>query len=91
MLQLHHAFPKYLGGAADQVLVELQRSVHEAYHAGLDQLLPRRAGTAYYQALSPEGTANVFQQLGAFTKQFDAEYGTQLYDALLQNGFPGGP
>ncbi len=33
----HHAFPKYLGGAVEQTLKKLPRSLHEKFHAALDK------------------------------------------------------
>jgi hypothetical protein len=35
----HHAWPKYLGGAAKQELVPLSKSLHDAFHSGLDKVL----------------------------------------------------
>lgn len=36
---LHHAWPKYLGGARNQKLLKLPSGLHKKYHAGLDKLL----------------------------------------------------
>jgi hypothetical protein len=47
----------------------------------------RRQGTAYYESLGPTERQQALQDLAAYTK-FDAEHGTELYDALLKNGFP---
>jgi hypothetical protein len=88
-IRLHHAWPKYLGGAAKQDLAPLSKSLHDAFHSGLDKILPRQWGSAYYESLGPAARQQVLQDLGAYTKAFDAKYGTQLYDALLRNGFPG--
>ena len=84
----HHPWPMYLGGAAKQELVPLPRSLHYAFHSGLDEFLPRRMRTAYYESLGPTERQQALQALAAYTKKFDAEHGTQLYDALLKNGFP---
>ena len=87
-IRLHHAWPKYLGGTAKQDLVPLSKSLHDAFHSGLDKILPRQWGTAYYESLGPAARQQLLQDLGAYTKGFDAKYGTQLYDALIRNGFP---
>jgi hypothetical protein len=88
-IRLHHAWPKYLGGAAKQDLAPLSKSLHDAFHSGLDKILPRQWGSAYYESLGPAARQQILQDLGAYTKGFDAKYGTQLYDALIRNGFPG--
>jgi hypothetical protein len=62
--------------------------LHDAFHGGLDKILPGQWGTAYYEKLGPAPRQRMVEDLGAYTKAFDAEYGTQLYDALLRNGFP---
>jgi len=87
-INLHHAWPKYLGGAVKQDLVSLPKSLHDEFHKGLDEYLPRRFGTAYYESLGPTEKQQAFQHLATYTKNFDAEYGTKLYDALHKNGFP---
>ena len=84
----HHAWPKYLGGEIAQDLVPLPKSLHDAYHSGLDKILPRQWGTAYYENLAPAARDQVLRDLGDYTKAFDAKYGTRLYDAMLHNGFP---
>jgi hypothetical protein len=86
-IQRHHAWPKYLGGDAKQDLVPLPRQLHEAFHAGLDKILPRQWGTAYYEGLPDDAKLQVRRDLASYTKAFDAKYGTQLYDALLNTGF----
>jgi hypothetical protein len=86
--ELHHPWPKYLGGAVKQELVSLPKSLHYAFHRGLDEYLPKWQGTAYYESLGPTERQQALQQLAAYTKDFDAEHGTKLYDALLKNGFP---
>jgi hypothetical protein len=87
-IHLHHAWPKYLGGPAKQDLVSLPRSLHVEYHRGLDKVLPKRRGTAHYESLGPTERQQALQDLATYTKNFDAEHGTKLYDALLKNGFP---
>jgi hypothetical protein len=86
--ELHHAWPKYLGGAVKQELVSLPKSLHREFHKGLDEYLPKWRGTAYYESLGPAERQQALQKLATYTKDFDAEHGTKLYDALLKNGFP---
>lgn len=85
----HHAWPKYLGGPKAQDLQQLPKSVHDAYHSGLDKILPRQRGTAYYENLSPAARQQMQRDLADYTKAFDAKNGTQLYDSMIRNGFPG--
>jgi hypothetical protein len=87
-VRLHHAWPKYLGGAVKQDLVPLPKSLHDKFHKGLDVRLPKWRGTAYYESLGPTERQEALQYLAAYTKNFDADHGTKLYDALLNNGFP---
>jgi hypothetical protein len=87
---LHHSWPKYLGGPAKQDLVRLPKHIHDAFHNGLDKILDRRLGSAYYDGLTGAARTRLEQQLASFTKQFDARYGTSLWEAMLRNGFPGG-
>jgi hypothetical protein len=84
----HHAWPKYLGGAAKQDLVTLPRKVHEAFHSGLDKILPRQWGAEYYQKLSPAAKEEVLRDLADYTRAFDTKHGTSIFDALVKAGFP---
>ncbi len=86
--EMHHAWPKYLGGAIKQELVPLARSLHQIFHAGLDEILPRQKGTAYYEALGPAERQRLLQGLASYTRAFDAEYGTNVYEALVKAGLP---
>lgn len=86
--ELHHPWPKYLGGAVKQEMVSLPKSLHREFHRRLDKDLPRWQGTVFYESLSPVERQKALQILAAHTKKFDADYGTKLYDALLKNGFP---
>ena len=69
-------------------MVPLPKSLHDAFHKGLDEHLPRRLGTAYYESLGPTKRQQILQTLAAYTKEFDAKHGTKLYEALLKSGFP---
>lgn len=84
----HHAWPKYLGGPAKQDLARLPKSVHDAFHSGLDKILPRQRGTAYYEGLSPAARQQTQRDLADYTRAFDAKNGTRLYESMLRNGFP---
>ncbi len=86
---LHHTWPKYLGGPTKQDLVRLPKNIHDAYHRGLGGILDRRRGAEYYDALSAAARKLIEQKLAKFTKEFDAQYGTKLWEAILKNGFPG--
>lgn len=86
-IHLHHAWSKYLGGAVKQELVSLPKSLHYAFHKGLDAYVPKWRGTAYYESLGPTERQQALQALAEYTKKFDADHGTKLYDALLKNGF----
>lgn len=83
----HHAWPKYLGGAHQQLLEVLPRELHNAYHSGLDKILPRQAGGGYYQNLSRAQLRQVFRDFEAYTRAFDREYGTRLWEAARREGF----
>jgi hypothetical protein len=88
-IRLHHAWPKYLGGAFVQTFQALPKSIHDAYHSGLDKLLPRQWGKTYYDNLSAAARKQLEQDLAAYAKAFDAKYGTTLWEAMLRNGFSG--
>jgi hypothetical protein len=62
---------------------------HDAYHRGLDKILPRQRGTKYYEGLRGGAKEQMQQDLAAYTKGFDAKYGTSLFESMLKNGFPG--
>ena len=87
--RLHHTWPKYLGGPFKQKLEALPKSIHDAYHSGLDKILPRKWSTKFYENLSSEELAVAYKKLSEYTRAFDAKYGTKLYDAMKAAGFPG--
>ena len=87
-LRRHHAWPKYLDGAERQDLVPLPKSLHDSFHSGLDKILPRQKGTAFYDSLSGPARDRVLRDLADYTKAFDAKHGTSLYEAMLKEGFP---
>jgi uncharacterized protein RhaS with RHS repeats len=87
-LQNHHAWPMYLGGPSKQALVPMPTQLHQAFHSGLDKILPRQWGKAYYDGLGANARRQMMQDLAAYTRAFDQKYGTRLHDALIKNGFP---
>ena len=87
-VRLHHAWAKYLGGQEEQDLVPLSKSLHDAYHKGLDQIAGRWRGTAYYENLPPEELNVLLKKVAQYTQDFDAKNGTALYKAMLKEGFP---
>lgn len=86
--EAHHAWAKYLGGPKKQDLVRLSVQLHREYHRGLDAIAPRRWKTEYYENLSASDLASKLKEVGEYTKAFDAKYGTNLYDAMIKEGFP---
>jgi hypothetical protein len=84
----HHPWPKYLGGDEVQPLVDLPTVLHAKYHGGLDRILPRQKGTAYYESLPAAAKRQAYRDLADYTKAFDNKYGTRLYDAMIGEGFP---
>jgi RHS repeat-associated protein len=86
----HHPWPKYLGGAVKQQLSNIDRTLHRAYHTGLDRLFPRTAPAGTYRNLTGEARQAMLNRLGTYTRQFDRQYGTNLYDAMNRPGFSGG-
>jgi hypothetical protein len=87
-VRLHHAWAKYLGGAEKQDLVPLSKALHDAYHSGLDKILPRKWGTAYYDGLKGAARLRMYELLRDYTKAFDSQYGTKLFKAMRKEGFP---
>lgn len=84
-LRWHHPLPMYLGGPVKQRLVPLAPQMHNAYHSGLDKLLPRRLGGTFYQN-APRSSQELNRQiLIDFTNRFDNYYGTDLSDALKRS------
>jgi RHS repeat-associated protein len=88
----HHPWPQYLQGPAKQAFEELPADLHNAYHGGLDRLLPRRYGSRYYRQLSPADQAANFEKLRQYTQAFDQQHGTKLWDAIKRTAaaLPGG-
>ncbi|MGH8018120.1 MAG: hypothetical protein ACREIA_07490, partial [Opitutaceae bacterium] len=86
-VRFHHPYPKYLGGNHQQILEPLPKKLHDAFHSGLDKVLPRQKGTAYYEGLSPQARSQAMRDLADYTKAFDTKHGTNLYEGMLREGF----
>jgi hypothetical protein len=80
----HHAWPKYLGGPDAGPLISIDERLHQLLHAGLDQLLPRSKGSAYYAALSEAEKAKNIEILKAIARDFDIENGTKISEILAK-------
>jgi RHS repeat-associated protein len=80
--ELHHAWPKYLGGPGKQVLAELPENLNHEFHAGFDKLLPRQLGAEHYRKLTPTQQAEQFDLLRRYIEAFDKKHKTELWDAL---------
>jgi len=66
-----------------------QAALHTAYHVTLDAALPRRLGANFYSNLGPRALGEVYDTFAAVTQKFEAEFGTNLYNGAVRNGFPG--
>jgi hypothetical protein len=63
----------------------MPRELHQAYHNGLDKVLPRWQGTDYFRNLSPTQQAENFEKLRKYTQAFDKAHKTKLWDAIKKN------
>jgi hypothetical protein len=86
--RLHHSWPKYLGGASKQDLVSIPKSLHDTYHKGLDDVLPRWKGKRHYDKISGAERTEMLNKLRKYTQNFDKKHGTRLWNAMVENGFP---
>jgi hypothetical protein len=85
---LHHAWPKYLGGLEKQILTKLPQNLHVRYHRALDTMAKRTLGKRHFEDLSPQERRALFRAIGEFSKLFDGKYGTHIYQDMIRNGFP---
>jgi RHS repeat-associated protein len=88
--RLHHAWPMYLGGPVKQELEKLPKWLHDAYHSGLDKVLPRQisGGAAeFYQNLPGAQRQVMYESFRDYTKAFDKKFGTSLWKAAKRAGF----
>ena len=87
LIEEHHAWPQYLGGSVRQELVKMPTWLHTKYHTLLDDIAPRWKNKEYFDNLSIKERAALDKAFAELTKKFDAIYGTELWQALLRNGF----
>ena len=87
-IRFHHAYPKYLGGAEDQLLEPVPTEMHYEYHAALDEVLPRSEGTAYYAARTGAERDADIEAFKQVTQDFDAKNGTSFWEAAQREGCP---
>jgi hypothetical protein len=80
----HHAWPKYLGGPEAGPLIGLDEQLHQLFHAGLDKLLPRNKGTAYYAAFSDAEKLKNIKILKDYARSFDIDYKSRIYETLMK-------
>jgi hypothetical protein len=72
----------YLGGPEKQPLLRISEDLHKRYHAGLDRILPRSAGSKDWSKLSPQERQGIIDILRDYNRRFDATYGTDTSGAL---------
>jgi RHS repeat-associated protein len=92
LVRFHHAYPQYLGGKFQQLLEPLPKAMHDAFHSGLDKVLPRQirgGATVYYESLSAAEKAANMKKFEKFTKDFDKTNGTHLWEAAIREGVLG--
>ena len=87
--QAHHPYPKYLGGAEKQDLIDMPVGLHKEYHRGLDAIANRRLGKTFFDNMPAGEKADLLAKVAEYTKRFDAQHGTTLYQSMLKEGFPG--
>lgn len=81
----HHAYPKYIGGADDQILERLPELVHQVYHAGLSKIF--QGSRAEFMALPEATQVRVWQAFETYTRWFDQTFKTSLLEAARREGF----
>jgi hypothetical protein len=77
----------YLGGKVQQLLQPLPKELHDAYHSGLDKVLPRQikgGATEFYDSLSAAEKAANMKKFETYTKEFDRANGTNLWEAAAR-------
>jgi hypothetical protein len=88
----HHAFPKYLGGAADQTLKKIPRKLHYRFHSALDKFkggkYARSKGAAHFETMDK---AQVIKDLTEFYKTAEGgifeKYLPDFLQAVKESGF----
>ena len=82
--QGHHPWPQYLGGPKRQPLFNLRADLHEKFHAGLDKIFARAKGKVDWNSLTPAEQRDILESLLVYCQDFDADYGTRTFDAVVK-------
>ena len=98
VMDRHHPLPKFLGGDAEQVLVHVPRTAHQAYHVELGKELkaaglPLPVGTpkgsadawAEYFAKHPKSQAKAFGAVRKAAATIDKLYRTKITSAVIDS------
>lgn len=88
----HHAFPKYLGGAADQALKKIPRRLHYRFHSALDKFkggkYARSKGATHFESMDK---TQVIKDLTEFYRTAEGgifkEYLPDFLQAVKESGF----
>ncbi|KQW42934.1 hypothetical protein ASD88_20640 [Pelomonas sp. Root662] len=86
-INLHHPWPKYLGGTEVQDYVSLPQSIHTAYHRGLDEIYGRWLGGKSFEGLEAAQKNIILAEFEKYTQKFDAAVGTSILKGAYKNGF----
>lgn len=73
----HHQLPQYLGGPYEQVLRRMRPYTHEQYHRELDQIVPRKWGSDYFDAIrryDPELFREYMRKVLEHARKWDRRY-----------------
>ena len=62
----------------------LSEELHQKYHDKVQKFAWHNAGEEYYRNMNPEKRLEIFDKLFRTTKEFDAEFGTKLYDGMIR-------
>jgi hypothetical protein len=83
--QGHHPWPQYLGGPKNQPLLDLPTNLHEKFHAGLDKIFARGKGKVDWKSLTPAQQQDILTSILTYSQEFDADYGTKTFDAVVNS------
>ena len=92
LYDLHHAFPKYLGGAIAQTRAKMPQSLHQKFHAALDRWMngkySRFKSADFFKTMDPQ---QIISDLRKFYETADggifAKYLPDFERALRESGF----
>ena len=79
----HHSDPKYLGGDPKQPLTYIDSTDHNKIHSLIDEVFPRRKGTAYYNHLRQANSDfdnKVYSTLIDIYQKYNDKYPTLVSD-----------